>query len=82
MPSKFLIPSVVAGLLLLGLFFAVEPSICLAQLSANKSTPIFAAPLANHKISGYAWSHDGKSIAITSHSTAPYVEWVNGPITD
>ncbi|MBC8166226.1 MAG: DUF1583 domain-containing protein, partial [Bryobacteraceae bacterium] len=46
------------------------------------AAPIFAAPLADHKISGYAWSHDGKSIAITSHSTAPYVEWVNGPITD
>src|SRR5262245_37282905 len=38
MPSKFLILSAVAGLGLLGLFFATEPSICLAQAPANKST--------------------------------------------
>jgi Ca2+-binding EF-hand superfamily protein len=38
MPSKFLIPSMVAGLLLFGLVFAVEPLICLAQAPQKKST--------------------------------------------
>ena len=46
------------------------------------AAPAFAAPLADHKISGYAWSHDGKSIAITSHWSAPYVEWTSEPKTD
>ena len=43
------------------------------------AAPIFSSLLSDHKISGYAWSHDGKSIAITSHSSAPYVDWSNGP---
>ncbi len=46
------------------------------------ATPIFAAPLADHEVSGSAWSRDGKSIAITSHWSAPYIEWANRPITD
>ena len=45
------------------------------------ATPVFAVPLANHKISGYAWSHDGKSLAITSHYSPQYVEWTRGPNT-
>ena len=38
MQSKFLIPPVVAGLLLLGLIFVIAPSNCQAQGSATKST--------------------------------------------
>jgi TolB protein len=45
------------------------------------ASPIFAASLSEHQITGYAWSHDGKMIAITSHWSAPYVEWTNRPIT-
>lgn len=41
------------------------------------ATPVFTLPLANHRISGYAWSHDGSSLAITSHYSPRYVEWIN-----
>ena len=37
MPSKFMICSFIAGLLLPGLFLALDPSICLAQPAANQS---------------------------------------------
>src|SRR5262249_38916536 len=38
MPSNFLIPLAAAGLLLFGSLFAVEPSICLAQVPEKEST--------------------------------------------
>ncbi|MEK6258632.1 MAG: EF-hand domain-containing protein [Planctomycetota bacterium] len=38
MPSKFLIPSVFAGLLVFGLVVAVEPATCLAQAAEKKPT--------------------------------------------
>ncbi len=46
------------------------------------AAPIFDATLSAHKITGYGWSHDGKMIAITSHWSAPYVEWADGPISN
>ena len=46
------------------------------------AAPIFDVPLSAHKITGYAWSHDGKMIAITSHWSAPYVEWTSGPTSN
>ena len=46
------------------------------------AAPIFDVPLSAHKITGYAWSHVGKVIAITSHWSAPYVEWTSGPTSN
>ena len=46
------------------------------------AAPIFDVPLSAHKITGYAWSHDGKMIAITSPWSAPYVEWTSGPTSN